>query len=598
MFYRGNKILNQSKSFKNYRWVLQEPDTVNCLNLVQKFNIKELTARLLINRGIDSPEKAENFLSPKLKIMLPDPGLLKDMEKAVERIVTSIKTCEKVMLFTDYDVDGATSAALLRLYLQRLNCSADVYVPCRFKEGYGPNVKAFRKIVEEGYTLIIILDCGTTSFGPIDFLLGTGTDAIVIDHHLSLSELPKALAVINPNRLDQDFPYKDIAAVAVVFLVLVEINKVLRNSNYPSSKINLLEYLDLVALGTVCDVMPLKGINRAFVTQGLKIIEKQTNLGLRALGAVAELHQEVTAHDLGYLLGPRINAGSRMGESSLGVKLLSSHLKTEVHKIANVLDQHNKQRRYIEHKTTEEALQNVANHDLLKKKVLIVVEKEWNIGVIGIIASRLKEKYQKPVIIISLVDKIGKCSARSIKGINIGLCFALAVKKGLLIEGGGHAMAAGCNIFENKISEFSDFVENFVNDIYSVDVIYDNAKKLLVDACIKVAGVTKELMENIRLLEPVGQANHRARFYIGKCTVVKAWMVAQKHIIFLIRDYDFIKNHCLLKCVLFNAIGTTYGDEILRNKASNISVVGYLQKNKYHSNQLDFIVEDYCLYEH
>jgi single-stranded-DNA-specific exonuclease len=592
---KGEKLLNKHKTFKNYHWVLQEPETKDCLNLVQKLNIKELIARVLINRGIDSVDTAQDFLEPKLKNLLPDPTLLNDMDKAVTRIIQAIEKNENILIFADYDVDGATSAALLTRYLRQFDCNIKIYVPCRFKEGYGPNLEAFKRFVEEGYDLIITLDCGTVSFDPIGFLEDTKTDAIVIDHHLSLAELPKAVAVINPNRLDQEFPSKNIAAVAVAFLVLVAVNQAIKKLGAKYETVDLMQFLDLVALGTVCDVMPLQGINRAFVKQGLKVIEKRANLGLTVLADLVELEGRITTYHLGYLIGPRINAGGRIGEGFLGANLLTTSDMKEAHEIAAALSKYNEQRRAIEHIIVEEAIQMVEMNDLLERKVIIVAGKDWNAGVIGIIASRLKDKYQKPVIVLSLVDGIGKGSARSIVGIDIGLCFSLAVKEGLLIDGGGHVMAGGCTIPEKNLPKFYDFVDNFVRKLGDLEDAYENAVKLSVDGCIGVSGANIELLQELKTLEPVGQANPRPRFHIENCIIVKAWVAAQKHIIFLVKDGNLGADAKILKCVLFQAIPSHQADLIIQKKRRRISLVGYLQINKFDNSKIDFIVEDCCL---
>ena len=368
-----------------------------------------------------------------------------------------------------------------------LGLDATVYIPCRFKEGYGPNKEAFKQLIDEGNDLIITVDCGTVAFEPIKYSQDRGVDVIVVDHHLSQDKLPEAYAVVNPNRLDENFPFKNIAAVGVVFFVVTAIRSVLRHKGYFQEENimepDIMEYLDLVALGTVCDVMPLIDINRAFVQHGLRLINKKKNLGLKVLADCANVNKKSESYHLGYIYGPRINAGGRVGKGYLGAVLLSTDSYQEAYDSAMSLEKYNQQRKSIESIILEEALDNIKQNNLEENSVILVYGKDWHCGVLGILASKIKEKYQKPVIIISLNDGIGKGSARSIQGIDIGKNITIAKEEGILIEGGGHEMAGGFSIEEGKIEKFHEFLLSRVLKNDNHEKIYKQAK-ILKDRCL------------------------------------------------------------------------------------------------------------------
>ncbi|MFT6259329.1 MAG: single-stranded-DNA-specific exonuclease, partial [Rickettsiales bacterium] len=380
-----------------------------------------LAGKNLIDSGDSDFSQIENFLNPTIKSSLPNPFDLLDMDKAVEKIISTIKDNKKITVFGDYDVDGATSSALLKRFFASIGVDIGIYIPDRALEGYGPNVDALLNLKKQGTDLVITVDCGTVSFAPLEAAKKVGLDVIVIDHHIGAFEKPEAIAIINPNRLDEKFPDKHLAAVGVSFLLAVAVNKELRESGFYTqnnlSQPNLLNLLDLVALGTVCDVMSITGVNRAFVSAGLKIMKNRSNIGIRALFDAANLDEEPSSYHLGFVLGPRINAGGRVGKSDLGARLLSSNNEDEVKKIAEELNIHNSRRKDIEVNILLEAKELTEKRD---DAVLIASSKEWHQGVIGIVASRIKDLHGKPTAILAIKDGIGKASCRSISGVDFG----------------------------------------------------------------------------------------------------------------------------------------------------------------------------------
>ena len=602
LYMNSNKIeLNVKNSYKKFQWTLQEQNEKDISFFTQKFNISDILAKVLINRGINDAESMQNFLYPKIKNLMPDPFLFKDMDKAAKRIAKSIINKEKIVIYADYDVDGATSSALLKKFLKDLGVEASVYIPCRFNEGYGPNISAFQKLIEQGSDLIITTDCGTVAFEPIKYAQDMGVDVIVIDHHLALERLPECYAVINPNRLDDEFKFKNIAAVGVVFFVITAVRSILREQNFfnqlKNTEPNLIEYLDLVALGTVCDVMPLVGINRAFVQHGLKLINKKKNLGLKILANLANINKRSESYHLGYIFGPRINAGGRVGKGYLGSILLSTESHEEAQKIALSLEKYNKQRKAIESITLEEAIECIKLKNIANNSILLAYGKNWHLGILGILASKIKEKYQKPTLVISLNDGIGKGSARSIKGIDIGMNISIAKEEGLLIEGGGHEMAGGFSIEEDKIEMFYSFLLSRVLGKDNHQTIFKQAKELKVDALISVDSVNNNLFDDLKIAEPFGQGNERPRFMISGAIICKVCKMSVNHLIIIIKDNIYNKSSKNLKCILFNAINNDKYSNIFKSIGKKINLIGYLQVNYFNENIIDFIIEDFSIGE-
>jgi single-stranded-DNA-specific exonuclease len=592
---------NSVESLRNFHWEVVEQDLKDILFLTQKCGISDILAKVLINRGIKDVTSAENFLHPKIKNLMPNPFLLKDMEKAANRIAEALTNNEKIIIYADYDVDGATSSALLKRFFRIFNVEAEVYIPCRFKEGYGPNIGAFKKLIEEGAELIITVDCGTVAFESISYAKKECVDVIVVDHHLAQEKLPDAYAVINPNRVDDTFPYKEIAAVAVGFFVITAVRSVLRqigyfkNNDVEEPKIS--DYLDLVALGTVCDVMPLTNINRAFVQSGLHVMEQRKNVGITALADIAKIDKKLSSYHLGFVLGPRINAGGRIGKCHLGSDLLSTDVYEEAYELGLSLEKYNDQRKSIEGATLENAIISIERKGYEENSVLLATGNDWHLGVLGILASRLKGKYQKPVLVISLNNGVGKGSARSINGVDIGVNIAAAKKAGLLIDGGGHAMAGGFTVAEEKIDDFYKFLLSKIGNLDDNEHVYKQAKILKIDSVITVNSVTPELFNNLSLAEPFGQSNQRARFIIINAKIIKVRIMGTHHLMFILKDNINNSTSNTIKCILFNGVDDEYGKKLIKSGGRNVNVVGHLQVNFFDQNKVDFIIEDICFNE-
>ncbi|MFN8911502.1 MAG: single-stranded-DNA-specific exonuclease RecJ, partial [Alphaproteobacteria bacterium] len=547
---------------------------------------------ILHNRDIKDVLDAEFFLDPKIRNYLPNPFELKDMDKAVARIVQAIQNNEKITIFGDYDVDGATSSALLKRFFRDIGITADIYIPNRIEEGYGPNVGAFESIISTGTTLIITVDCGSVSFDPIAYAEDRGVNVVVLDHHLSLETLPKAHAIVNPNRIDETFSFKTLAAVGVAYLTIIAIKSILSKNGYFDGKeeVNLLQYLDLVALGTVCDVMSLKGINRAFVAQGIKLINSRANIGLAALAEVVKLAPEAYSYHLGYVLGPRINAGGRVGEGRLGSILLSTPEYAEALEIANKLESLNEERRAIEAVTIEDALSYIEANKLFEKPIIIVKGEGWHQGILGILASRIKEKYNRPSAVISISGGVGKGSARSITGIDIGSMMSVARSQNLLIQGGGHAMAAGFTVAEDKIDAFYDFM---CQKLANSDEMFEKAREVKIDAIVSVGTVNGKLVEELSASAPFGAGNPQPRLALLDVVLVSARVVGRTHVMAIVSDSksDRVASHTL-KCMLFKSIDTDIGQFLLSSIGKRINLCGMAQPHYQDRDKADFIIED------
>lgn len=583
---------NFGKSLRGLKWIVEQVDERVIANLTQKLGISEILAVILHNRDVKDVVDAESFLDPKIRHYLPNPFELKDMKKAVDRIVQAIQNKEKITIFGDYDVDGATSSALLKRFFRDIGIDADIYIPNRIEEGYGPNVEAFQSIMSTGTKLIITVDCGSVSFDPIAYAEDNGTNVVILDHHLSLETLPKAHAIVNPNRIDETFSFKTLAAVGVTYLTIIAIKSTLSKNGYFDGKeeLNLLQYLDLVALGTVCDVMSLKGINRAFVAQGLKLINSRSNTGLSALAEIVKLAPEAYSYHLGYVLGPRINAGGRVGEGRLGSILLSTEDYSEAFDIANKLESLNEERRAIEAVTIEDALSYIESNKLFEKPIIIVKGQGWHQGILGILASRIKEKYNKPSAVISVSDGVGKGSARSITGIDIGSMMSVARSENLLIQGGGHAMAAGFTVEENKIDDFYNFM---CNKLANSDEMFEKAREIKIDAIVSVGSVNGKLVEELNASAPFGAGNTQPRLALMDVVLVSARIVGRSHIMAIVSDAksDRVTAHTL-KCMLFKSVDTDIGQFLLSSVGKRINLCGMAQPHYQDRDKADFIIED------
>jgi single-stranded-DNA-specific exonuclease len=572
------------------KWQLKEVNDHLIEDYISKIGVSNLVARLLINRNI-AYNDAKSYLAPTIKDTLPNPNSLRGMNDAVTRVIKAINNGEKIAVFGDYDVDGATSSSLLKRYFTSLNIDLTIYIPDRVLEGYGPNINALRSLKEQDITLVITVDCGTAANEVLNLISAEGVDIVVIDHHIAGDSLPNISAVINPNCHDDSSSLTYLAAVGVTFLFLVGLNQSLRKQNFFIDKSikepNLLDLLDIVALGTVCDVVPLIGVNRTFVLQGMKIMSNWEKEGFKALATVAQINQYPNIYHLGFLLGPRINAGGRVGEAGLGTQLLCTQDAAEAAEIATKLDLYNSERKAIEFFVLESAIAQVesSKNDY---NILIVVGEGWHQGVIGIVASRIKDKYNKPSLVISLDGDIGKGSCRSVRGFNIGEKITLAKEKNILIAGGGHAMAAGFSIEKNKIEELQLFLHNLYadheNEIAQYQLRY-------FENIVTVDYINLEIANNIESVGPYGAGNEEPLFCIKDVAIKRLDILSNQHIKLLITDAE-INIGKLKSAMAFRAVGEKLGDFLLSNK-THISLIGYIRKNTWQGrDQPNFIISD------
>jgi len=574
-------------SISGKNWILKKYNREEISFLKDNFFLDEITSKLLSIRKIKK-EDIKSFLNPSIKNFLPNPNTLMDMEKATLRTSKSIYKKEKVGIFGDYDVDGATSTALLGKYFAELKIPYEIYIPDRKKEGYGPSIKSFKELIDKGVKIIFTVDCGTLSFDAIEFAKENNTDVIVLDHHQSEIKLPKAFSVINPNRFDDESNLQYLCAAGVTFMFLVSINRKLRlESWFTKNKIdepNLINYLDLVSLGTVCDVVPLIGLNRAIVKQGLKILKIKNNLGLKTLLDICKIESNPSIYHLGFMLGPRINAGGRVGKCSHGANLLLDTDPKNAFKLASELDQFNKERQMLE----KDLLRKLLNEtkDYSKDPVLVLSGSNWHEGIIGIVAARLKDKFNKPVIIISIEGEIGKASARSIVGFDIGSVIIAATQDKILLKGGGHKMAGGFSINIKNIEKFKEFVfrrfRNINEDLTS-------EKPLYLDSTISPAAVNLDFYNKVNNLAPFGSGNPEPKFIIENLKTVNSKIVGEKHIKSILIGMDGSS----IKTIAFNAVENDLGAYLLKNNNKIFNIAGKLSLNEWKGqSNVEFIIDD------
>lgn len=522
------------------------------------FQPDDLVTGLLLSRGCARAE-IDTYRTPTIRGFMPDPSIFRDMDRAAERIIAAIETQEKVTIFGDYDVDGATSAALLIRLLRALGLDAGYYIPDRLMEGYGPSGEALVKLAEQGSSLIVTVDCGAQAFEALQQAKDAGVDVIVVDHHKCGAELPVAHSLVNPNRLDEEegASHGHLAAVGVAFLLGAAIVRRLREAGYfrdrPEPK--LIELLDIVALGTVADVAALHGLNRAFVAQGLKVMAAQRNIGINALLEASRLDRAPIASDLGFRLGPRINAGGRVGKSDLGVRLLTTEDPEEARAIAAELEHFNEERRAIEAAVTEQALELGKGQD--NRSVALVSARGWHPGVIGIVASRLKEKLHRPAVVVALdEDGIGKGSGRSVAGADLGSAVLAAKDTGLLMAGGGHPMAVGLTVAADKIDALADFLDERLAE----DVTRARGERALrLDAVVAPGGVTPAFVAALEEGGPYGMGWPAPRIATGPVRVIKADIVGTDHVRAIVAGEDGRS----LKTIAFRAADTPLGQAVL-----------------------------------
>ena len=576
---RGFLGVERSVTGRVWRDRLDARGQARALAIAQRHGLPELLARVLAGRGVE-PDAVDAFLDPSLRRLMPDPHQLTDMEAGATRLADAITVGERVAIFGDYDVDGATSSALLARYLRQCGLDPMVHIPDRIFEGYGPNIDAIRSLAERGAKLLVTVDCGTTSQVTLSEAHELGLDVVVIDHHQADEELPKAVAIINPNRADDLSGLGHLAAVGLVFMTLVAVSRVLRQRNFWSDarpEPDLLSLLDLVALGTVADVVPLTGLNRAFVAKGLLALRRREHLGLTALMDVARLNGPPEPWHLGFLLGPRINAGGRIGRADLGVRLLLEDDVSESARIAGELDRLNHERRAIEQATLEQAEAEALAALGLEEKgaVVVTAASGWHPGVVGLVAARLKERYGRPAFAIALeAGGNGTGSGRSIAGVDLGRAVRRAVAEGLLIKGGGHAMAAGVTLKKDQLGAFRAFLEEALAE--SVEVARRDSA-LLIDGAVSAGGANRELVEMLARAGPFGAGNPEPMLALPAHTLAYADPVGENHIRVRLRSGD----GKFINAIAFRAMGQPLGRALIENRGRVLHAAGHLALDRW-----------------
>jgi single-stranded-DNA-specific exonuclease len=567
-------FLGVERSVSGNRWVsrLDQAGQNRALAIAQTHGLPELIARVLAGRGVGQ-EEAMAFLDPTIRGLMPDPHLLTDCEKAAQRLLHAIGKGETVAIFGDYDVDGAASSALLYRFLSHFGVPASIYIPDRIFEGYGPNPTAIGQLIDNGATLIVTVDCGSTSFESLEVAKERGIDVVVIDHHQVAHELPPCHALVNPNREDDLSGQGHLCAAGVVFMVLVAALRLLREAGDSRVRsIDLLAWLDIVALATVCDVVPLKGLNRAYVVKGLIAARHQGNLGLAALFRKAGLNGPVTPYHFGFLIGPRINAGGRIGDAALGARLLTLDASGEAETIAAKLDELNRDRQLMEaamlQEAEAEALAEYGNGD--GASVIVTARESWHPGIVGLIASRLKDKFRRPAFAIAF-DAMGKGtgSGRSINGFDMGRMVRAAVDAGLLVKGGGHAMAAGLTVERSNLGKlrafFTEKAEKQVPGLVANET-------LKIDGALGASGATVELIDRLETAGPYGSGHPQPIFALPSHRLRDSRLVGQSHIKVTLEAQDGGR----VDGIAFRAAETPLGELLMSSRGAQIHVAGTL----------------------
>jgi len=582
-------FLNVERSHSGKRWRPRLTDERGALAISQQLELPDALGRILAARGVDV-SAAEAFMDPKLRDLLPDPSHLLDMDRAVERIVAAINAGEKIGVFADYDVDGACSGSLLAKFFAAIGRDVTVYVPDRIAEGYGPNAPALMKLKEAGVSLVITVDCGTTAFAPLAAAADAGLDVVVVDHHVGEPELPQAIAVVNPNRLDETSPVGQLCAAGVTFLVIIAVNRALREAFWYGeghNEPNLMAWLDLVALATVADVVPLTGVNRALVRQGLAVMSRRGNPGITALADISKLEEKPEAWHVGFMLGPRVNAGGRVGEAGLGVQLLTTTDPDAATGIAMRLDQYNTDRREIESGVLDAAMAQAEQQASDESPLILVASEGWHPGVIGIVAGRIKETYNRPACVVAIENSLGKGSGRSVPGVELGPAVIAAHQAGLLVNGGGHAMAAGFTVPEDKIADFRTFLSDHISRQLAGERL---APDIGIDGALSPEGATVELIELLEGAGPFGAGNPRPRFVLPSVTPLNARIVGTDHVSCFLAPPE---GGTRLKAIFFRAAGTPAGEALLNARGGVLHVAGHLNIDTWQGNRkAQFIIED------
>ncbi|CAH2401347.1 Single-stranded-DNA-specific exonuclease recJ [Mesorhizobium ventifaucium] len=572
--------VRQSASGVSWEHRLTERQDMIALAIAQGYGVPDIVARVLAGRGV-SAEQTERFLDPTIRDLLPDPASLTDMGKAAARIAGAVVAREKVAIFGDYDVDGAASSALLKRFLTHFSVPAEIYIPDRIFEGYGPNPEAMRELVSRGATLIVTVDCGTNSAVSIDAANAAGADVVVLDHHQLGGPLPAAVAVVNPNREDDLSGQGHLCAAGVVFLALVQTGKILRGRLPDAAPPDLLGLLDLVALATVCDVVPLTGVNRAFVVKGLQIARQQRNEGLAALARVSRIGEPVSTFHLAYLIGPRINAGGRIGDAALGSRLLATDDPVEARTIAETLDRLNQERQQMELEMLA-AARVEADAELAGGNgpaIVVTASSNWHSGIVGLLASRLKDHARRPAFAIAFnANGVGTGSGRSVSGFDLGRLVREAAIAGLIVKGGGHGMAAGITVERAKLGALRAFFEErAAAEVFRLQ----GEESLAIDGALAAEGATLGLLDALEKAGPFGAGHVAPVFALPRHRLADARPVGTNHI----RAELQSESGGRIQAIAFRATDTALGEFLFKNRGKPVHVAGSLSGNHWNGNR-------------
>jgi single-stranded-DNA-specific exonuclease len=581
-------VLGVGRSLSGRRWIWRQGEDRVAFGIAQRLGVPEIVGRLLAARGVGL-EAACDFLEPTLRVLLPDPSILVDMDGAAERLADAATSAETVGVFGDYDVDGACSAALMVTLLRSLGCPVHHHVPDRMLEGYGPNAPALAGLVARGASLIVCVDCGTAAAVALEALSGT-VDVIVLDHHKAEGLPPAILATVNPNRLDDRSGLNSLCAAGVAFLTAVATMRVLRRQGFFQRRAepDLMGLLDLVALATVCDVMPLVGVNRALVCQGLKVMARRARPGVAALLQVTQAREKLTAFTCGFALGPRINAGGRISEADLGLRLLLSEDRIEALVLAERLDGVNRQRQEVEASMLEAALHQAELQAEAGRAALVVAGTEWHPGVVGIVAGRIKERFNRPACVAGIAEGFAKGSGRSVAGIDLGGAVIAARQAGILATGGGHTMAAGFSLLADRLDEFAAFL----NERLAAAALLPSAADLSVEASLSVQGATTDLARHLERLAPFGAGNEEPTLVLQRARVLRADRVG--------KDAGAIRAFVegegggpRLKAMLFRARDGALATALLERSGMALHLAGHLRAEEWNGSvNPGFIISD------
>ncbi|MDG4896524.1 single-stranded-DNA-specific exonuclease RecJ [Mesorhizobium sp. WSM4976] len=583
--------VRQSATGVSWQHRLTERQDMAALAIAQGHGVPDIVARVLAGRGV-SAEQAERFLDPTIRELLPNPASLTDMEKAAARLADTIVAREKVAIFGDYDVDGAASSALLKRFLTHFSVPSEIYIPDRIFEGYGPNPEAMRELISRGAKLIVTVDCGTNSATSIEAAREAGADVVVLDHHQVGGPLPAANAVVNPNREDDLSGQGHLCAAGVVFLCLVQTAKVLRERLPNAAPIDLLSLLDLVALATVCDVVPLTGVNRAFVVKGLQVARQQKNEGLAALARVSRIGEPINTFHLSFLIGPRINAGGRIGDAALGSRLLATDDPIEAASIAETLDRLNQERQQMEQEMLAQARAE-ADAELAGGNgpaIIVTASNSWHPGIVGLIASRLKDYARRPAFAIAFNSTgIGTGSGRSVTGFDLGRLVREAADAGLIVKGGGHAMAAGITVERAKLGELRAFFEErAAADVFRLQ----NEESLAIDGALAAEGATIALLDALEKAGPFGAGHIAPVFVLPRHRLADARAIGTNHIRVDLQS----QSGGNIQAIAFRAVDTALGEFLFKNRGRTVHIAGSLSGNYWNGNRtVQFRISDAAL---